>query len=115
MDSDKAFKGEPIQPPAPSKKGAPSRGWRRLKAALTWSLRSGSFLDSQFYALDSKPQTGTPTIRPIYFCSEVGGAFLPKFEKCKFSTKDCGNVINTSARFVKNWSIHQDPLPSVCR
>ena len=60
--------------------------WGRLKDALIWSLTSGSFLDSQFYALDSRPRAGAPTIRPMYFCSMVGGTFLPKLVKCMFST-----------------------------
>ena len=76
----------PTEPPAYPEQGVADGDWKGLKDALTRSLTSGSFLDSQFYALDSNPQAGTPTIRPIYFCSMVGGTFLPKLVKCKFPT-----------------------------
>ena len=86
MERDEALKETPTKSPAPSKQNVAGGGWRRLKDALIWSLTSGSFLDSQFYALDSKPQASMPTIRPIYFCSMAGGTFLPKLVKCRFST-----------------------------
>ena len=85
MERGEALKETPIQPPAPSEQNIADGDWERLKDALAWSLTSGSFLDSQFYALDSKPQVGAPTIRPMYFCSMVGGTFLPKLVKCKVS------------------------------
>ena len=88
METDEAFKETTLlaQPPAPSKRVTAGGGWGRgLKDALTWSLTSGSFLDSQFYALDSKPRAGVPMIRPIYLCSMVGGTFLPRLVKCGFS------------------------------
>jgi hypothetical protein len=84
LDSDGMFEETPPQLfPAP-KHGIPGGGWEALKDALAQSLTSGSFLDSQFYALDSK-RAGAPTIRPIYFCSMAGGTFLPKLIKCGFS------------------------------
>jgi len=88
MGTDEAFKEAtpPAQPPTPSKRATAGGNWERLKDALTWSLTSGSFLDSQFYALDSKPRAGVPVIRPIYFCSMIGGTFLPRLVKCGFST-----------------------------
>ena len=86
MESDEAFRGTPTQPPAPSKQDRIGRGRGGLKAALIQSLRSGSFLDSQFFALDSKPQVGTPTIRPIYLSSMVGSTFLSKLVKRRPST-----------------------------
>ena len=100
-----AFEVTPTQPPVPSKQGVAGGGWEWLKDALTWSLTSGSFLDSQFYALDSKPRAGPPTIRPIYFCSMVGGTFLPRLVKCGFSTLGCGSVIEVHIRFVKNLAV----------
>ena len=86
METDEAF-GEtnpPAWSPALSKQATAGDNWERLKDILTWSLKSGSFLDSQFYAPDSKPRAGVPVIRPIYFCSMIGGTFLPKLVKCGF-------------------------------
>lgn len=86
MGKNKPFDRTPAPPSAPPK-GHPVGGdWERLKDALTSSLTSGSFLDSQFYALDSRPPTpGAPKIRPIYFCSMAGGTFLSRLVKCELS------------------------------
>ena len=86
MESGEAFKETPAQPPAPSKQDIDDGDWEELKDALTWSLTSGTFLDSQFYALDSKSRSGTPGLRPVYFCSITGGTFLPKLLKCGSSS-----------------------------
>jgi len=88
METGEGFKeATPLaQPPALSKQATTDGNWEGLKDALTWSLTSGSFLDSKFYALDSKPRAGVPMIRPIYFCSMIGGTFLPRLVKCGFST-----------------------------
>jgi hypothetical protein len=56
--------------------------WDELKEALTDSLTSGTFLDSQFYATESRSSSGLPKIRPIYFCSTVGGSFTSKLAAC---------------------------------
>ena len=83
MGGNKPF--DPTQPPAPAEETAIGRGWEKLKDALTLSLTSGSFLDSQFYALDSKPlASDMPMIRPIYFCSMAGGHFSSRLMKCRF-------------------------------
>jgi len=87
MEKNEVPKEAPIQPSTPSTSG----DRKSLKDALTWSLSSGSFLDSQFYALDSKLRAGAPTIQPIYLCSMVGGTFLPKLVKCTFSTSGSRN------------------------
>ena len=84
MERGEALEETQTQPPAPSKQGVAGGSWKRLNDALTWSLTSGSFLDSQFYAVDSKPQAGAPTIQPIYFCSMLGGTFIPKLVRCRF-------------------------------
>ena len=55
-----------------------------LKDALTRSLTSGTFLDSQFYALDSKSGSDAPRVRPIYICSMASSTFVPKLLKCGF-------------------------------
>jgi len=114
MQKNEAPKETPTQPSTPSKKDIAGRDWKGLKNALIWSLSSGSFLDSQFYALDSKLHAGTSTIQPIYFCSMVGGAFLPRLVKCTLSTHGYRNVIEPSVRFVKDLAVQQD-ASSVCR
>lgn len=107
METDEAFKVMPAQPPAASNQGVAGRDWKGLRDALTWSLTSGAFLDSQFYALDSKSWPDTPRIRPVYFCSTAGGAFLPKLLKCRLfaSVRGCGSVVDASVRFVKTRAI----------
>lgn len=107
MDSDEAFKETPTQPLAPPNKAITGGDREGLKDALTWSLTSGTFLDSQFYALDSKSLSGAPEVRPVYFCSIVGGTFLPKLIKCKFFAPGLWNVIDTLARFVENRAIYE--------
>ena len=107
METDEVSKESipPEQPAAPPKQATCDDNWERLKDALTWSLTSGSFLDSQFYVLDSKPRAGAPTIRPVYFCSRVGGTFLPRLVKCGFLFHDCVDVIEICTRFVENPAI----------
>ena len=80
-ESIKPLKGKTSVPSAPSSQGAAAGG---LKDALTRSLTSGTFLDSQFYALDSKAGSDTPSIRPIHFCSMANSTFMPKLRKCRF-------------------------------
>ena len=64
-----------------------------LKRALTTSLASGTFLDSQFYAVESGSSTGMPKIRPIYFCSKVEEIFMFKLMACKSLARiRCGIV-----------------------
>ena len=65
----------------------------RLKKALTNSLTSGTFLDSQFYAVDSRSSIGSPKIQPIYLCGTVGGSFAPRLVACESLTWImCGRV-----------------------
>jgi len=114
LESDEAFKGMPVLPPAPLNWGTASRDWEGLKDALTWSLTSGTFLDRQFYALDSKSESGTPRIRPVYFCSMAGGNFLPRVSKCRlFALRLGGSIVDVFVRFVKNRSIYRG-FSSVC-
>ena len=61
--------------------------WNGLKKALTSSLTSGMFLDSQFYAAESKSSTGPPNTRPVYFCGTVGGGFTSKLMACESPTR----------------------------
>jgi hypothetical protein len=54
-----------------------------LKRALIDSLSSGTFLDSQFYAVESRSIIGSPKIRPIYFCSRVDEEFMSELMACE--------------------------------
>jgi len=86
MQSDDSVKETPV--PAVSSPGqqATDGDWEGLKKALTSSLTSGTFLDSQLYAVESRLSTGLPKIRPVYFCSAVGGGFVSKLAARKFPT-----------------------------
>lgn len=83
MESDESVEEVPLPTAAISNHEATSSDWAGLKKALTSSLTSGTFLDSQFYAVESRSSTGPPKIRPIYFCSMVGGNFVSKLMTCK--------------------------------
>ena len=87
MESDESVRVPPmwrLLPVAASPDQRATGGdWEGLKKALTSSLTSGTFLDSQFYAVESRSSTGLPKIRPIYFCSEVGDSFASKLVACK--------------------------------
>ena len=73
MESDESVK-DTSPPAAPSLNQQTIDGDSEgLKRALTSSLTSGMFLDTQFYATEPRPSTGLPKIRPVYFCSAVGG------------------------------------------
>ena len=83
MESDESVKEIPLPAVAPPNQQATGGDWEGLKKALTNSLTSGTFLDSQFYAVESRSSTGLPKIRPVYFCSTVGGSFASKLAACK--------------------------------
>ena len=87
MESDESVKETSLPAATPPNQQASSRDWEGLKQALTSSLASGTFLDSQFYAVESRSLTGLPKIRPIYFCSTVGGSFASKLVACKSLTR----------------------------
>jgi len=78
MESGESVKETPLPAAAPPNQQATGGDWEGLKRALTSSLTSGTFLDSQFYAVESRPSTGLLKIRPVYFCSTVGGNFVSK-------------------------------------
>jgi len=86
MESDESVKETP-PPAAPSSNTqAMGRYWDEVKEALTTSLTTGTFLDSQFYAVESRSSTGSPKIRPIYLCSTVGRCFglsIPNLVACE--------------------------------
>jgi len=87
MESDESVKETPLPAAAPPNEEAAGEDWEGLKRALTSSLTSGTFLDSQFYAVESRLLVGLPKIRPIYFCSTVGGSFASKLGECKSLTQ----------------------------
>ena len=91
MESDESVKEIPLPVAAPPNEEATSGAWEGLKRALTSSLTSGTFLDSQFYAVESRSSTGLPKIQPIYFCSTVAGSFTSKLVARKSPTRvTCG-------------------------
>jgi len=102
MESDESVKETPLPAPAPPNQQATGRDWEGLKKALTSSLTSGTFLDSQFYAIESRSSTGSPKIRPVYFCSTVGGSLTSKLAACKSLTwimwTGCSSTIPDSSK-----------------
>ena len=59
--------------------------WQVLKAELTKSLSSGTFLDMELHASVSRPGSGGRLkVRPLYFCSAVGGECATKILSCAF-------------------------------
>ena len=85
MEGNSSVEETPIPVAAPPNQDVLNGDWIGLKKALTGSLTSGTFLDSQFYAVQSRSSTGTQNIRPVYFCSTVGGKFISKLAACKLS------------------------------
>jgi len=87
MESDESVKEAPIPAAASPDKQATDGDWEGLKRALTTSLTSGTFLDCQFYAVESRSSMGLPKIRPVYFCSTVGGTFSSELVTCNYFTR----------------------------
>ena len=57
--------------------------WQVLKAELTKSLSSGTFLNMELCAPASRLESGgLPKLRPLYFCSAVGGEYITKILSC---------------------------------
>ena len=86
MESDESVEETLSPTTASSNQHVAGGDWDGLKEALVNSLTSGTFLDCQFYAVQSRSSTGSPRIRPIYFCSTVGGSFTSKLAACKSLT-----------------------------
>ena len=83
MERDKSVEEMPFPAAASSNRRITGGNWDGLKKALTSSLTSGTFLDSQFYAVESRSSIGPPKIRPVYFSSKVGGSFASKLLACE--------------------------------
>jgi hypothetical protein len=86
MEGDSSLKETPLSAAASPNEKATGGDWEGLKRTLTRSLTSGTFLDSQYYAVESRSPTGLLKTLPIYFCGEVGGSFAPKLVACKSLT-----------------------------
>ena len=82
MESDEPVKETPLPTAVSSNEQVTGGDWDRLKKALTGSLTSGTFLDSQFYAIESRSSTCSQKIRPIYFCSAVDDHFATRLVAC---------------------------------
>ena len=83
VEGDEPVEEVPLPVATPCNQQASSGEWIGLKKALTNSLTSGTFLDSQFYAVESRSSTDMPKIRPLYFCSMVGDNFTSGLIACK--------------------------------
>ena len=83
MEKDEPVEKISLLVTTPCNQQVPSGHWAGLKKALTSSLTSGTFLDSQFYAVESRSSAGLPKIRPVYFCSTISDSFMAKLMACK--------------------------------
>jgi hypothetical protein len=103
MEGDESIEETPLPAAAPPNQRVTGGDWEGLKRALTSSLTSGTFLDSQFYAVESRSSTGPPKIRPVYFCGEVGDSFASKLVACESLTWiACGCVADPSFQIPQN-------------
>ena len=108
MESDESVKETPLPAAAPPNEEAAGRDWEVLKKALTSSLTSGTFLDSQYYAVESRSSPGLPKIRPIYFCSTVDGSFTSKLVACKSPTRVIRGWVADSLFQIRQKSEHEE-------
>ena len=83
MESEESIDETPLPAAVSSNRHANGEDRDGLERALTSSLTGGTFLDSQYYAVESRSSTGPPKIRPVYLCSTVGGSFASKPEACE--------------------------------
>jgi len=103
MENDDPFNEKPFPAPAPPNQQAIGGDWEGLKKALTSSLTSGTFLDSQFYAVRSRSSVDLPKVRPVYFCSTVGGGLASKLAARKSLTWImCGRVADKPFQIRRN-------------
>ena len=103
MENDESVKAMPFPTSAPPDQQTTRGDWEGLKKALTSSLTSGTFLDSQFYAIKSRSSIGLSGVQPVYFCSAVGNGFASKLIACKSLTRiKCGFVADPSFQIPRN-------------
>ena len=109
-ENDESVKETPFPAPAPSSQQTTGGDWEGLKKALTSSLTCGSFLDSQFYAVESRSSGGLPKVRPVYFCN----SFVSKLVACKSLTLIiCEWVVDSSFQIRRNSEHGEYYLPEV--
>jgi len=114
MENDESVEETPFPAPAPPNQQAIGGEWEGLKKALTSSLTSGTFLDSQFYAIELRSSTGLPKVRPVHFCSIVGGSFVSKLVACKSLTLVvCEWVVDSSFQIRRSSEHGEHHLPEV--
>jgi hypothetical protein len=82
MESNESVEDTPLAVAASAKRVL-GEEWAGLKRALINSLSSGTFLDSQFYAVESRSTTGIAKIRPIYLCSRVDEKLMSELMACE--------------------------------
>lgn len=116
MESDESIEETPLPAAASSNQPVIGGDWDGLKKVLTSSLTSGTFLDSQFYAVESRLSAGPPKIRPIYLCSMVGGSFISSLLGCgSFTRIGCLETFLTKhSRFLKTRGTGE-AASSMCR
>ena len=86
--------------------------WAGLRKALTNSLTSGTFLDSQFY-VESRSSTGPAKTRQLYFCSSVSSSFTSKLMTCEpFARIVCGLDADPSPKVPQSSGPGEHPLSS---
>ena len=114
MEGDESVEETPLPAAAPQNQHVTGGYLDGLKEALTSSLTSGTFLDSQFFAVETRSSTGSPKIRPIYFCSGVGGNFVSKLVMCKFlALAMCGRLGDPISQIPRNSEHGRHYLPDV--
>ena len=114
MESEESVEEIPLPAVASSNRNVTTGDWDELNMALTSSLTSGTFLDSQFYAVESRSPVGFQKIRPIYFCSAVGGNFTSKLVACEFLENCMGGLLIRHSRFLKTRGT-ESATSSMCR
>ena len=113
MESDESVEETLLPVAASSSQQVTGGDWDGLKKALISSLTSGTFLDSQFYAVGLQSSTGLQKIRPIYFCSAVDGSFASKLVACRFTLGlRLGGPLTHRFRFLETQSTENT---SMCR
>lgn len=112
MESNKSVEESPLPPTVRSNQQNVDGDWAGLKKALTSSLTSGTFLDSQFY-VESRSSTGPAEIRQLYFCSPVSTSFASKLMACKsFARIVCGLGIDPPSKVPQSSGPGEYPLSS---
>ena len=112
MESNESVEEPPLPSTMRSNKQNTDGNWAGLKKALTNSLTSGTFLDSQFY-VESRSSTGPAKTRQLYFCSSVSSSFTSKLMTCEpFARIVCGLDVDSSSKVPQSSGPGERPLSS---